>query len=131
MDSHASRASVHGGFVRRSTWKRSCFLREQDEFPEKSAFYLVERIARNFFAGAIESHDATIRIKHNDQRPDCVKNRRYQVAFLLERLFGSLQLRNVESDAVNKPGPAVFAANHLGIALKPNDSAVSSHDSIG
>ena len=49
----------------------------------------------------------------------------------LQRLFRLLQIGDVESHAVNEPGPAIFPADHLGFAVKPDDSPVPRKHAIG
>ena len=48
------------------------------------AAHFFQRISGGEFAGAIESHDASLGIENGDQGADRIENRRDHVAFLLE-----------------------------------------------
>ena len=95
------------------------------------ALDFVERIPRREFAGAIESHDASLWVQNGHKRPDSIENCRDHIAFLLEGTLGVLQIRDVKGYAVYEPGRAIDVAHHAGIAVEPDNSAVTRHDAVG
>src|SRR6516164_7717389 len=46
------------------------------------------------------------------------------------RFLETLALGNVESHAVDEPGPSILPANHLRFALKPEHSSIARHDAV-
>ena len=64
-------------------------------------------------------------IKNYDQRAYGVENGRNEIALFLPFFFDPLKIRDVEGHAVNKPGTTIFATHHSGVALKPDDTAIS------
>src|SRR5580704_15809118 len=86
---------------------------------------LGEGISRHLFAGAVEADNAAFGIEHHDQSAHGIENGRGDIALFLQRLFGSLQVADVEADAVDEPGLAVLLADHLGFAMEPDDAAIA------
>ena len=55
-------------------------LREDEDLPDRPPSHGFERVARDPFAGAIESDDSPVSIENHDERADRVENGRGEVA---------------------------------------------------
>ena len=104
-------------------WKRVGFFLREEEIPDVCPAHFLKRISGGQLAGAVEAHDAPFRIEHDDQRADRVENCGNDIAFLLQRLFGVLEIGDIEGHAVNEPRLAVGLAHHLRVAMEPDHAA--------
>ncbi len=53
-----------------------------------------------------------------------------KVALFLQGLFRPLEIGDIECHAMDEPGLAIFAAHHLGFAVKPDHVPVPRDDAI-
>ena len=102
----------------------------QEQIPQGPALDLVEGVARQLLAGPIKADDSAFLIQHHDQRARRIQNGGEKVALLLQGPFRLLELGDIDSDAVNKPRPAILMPDHFGFALKPKHPAVTRHDPV-
>ncbi len=117
-------------FLQRVAKTLGLFRYRCHQIPDETAANVGERVTGGFFAHAIKSHDAHARIEHHYQRAHRIQDRGSDVALLLQRFLGALQLRDVEGDAVDEPGAAVVVHHHFGFALKPDHVPVARDHAI-
>src|ERR1700730_8704661 len=79
----------------------------------------------HLFAGTVKAQDAACRIQHYDKSAHGIENGGDDVSLLLQRLFRSLQICDVEAHAMNEPGLSIFLADHLSFAMKPENAPIA------